>query len=427
MTRLLPRIAGLQVSDLRGLAAMAVGTTRDVTAVVEGVHRSVHATLGLPGASRPGRTAGITGLVYRSIGGVTRLTGAGLDTSLALLEPLAQRMGHEPASSREREVLLGVINGILGDRLEASGNPLSIPMTLFHRGEPIRPGAPARVPGVSGRIIVMIHGLCMTEHGWQAENRAGPDLGATLAAHVGGTPVYLRYNSGRAVAANGRDLSEHLEALLARWPVPVEEITLLGHSMGGLITRSALAWGKHRGDTWPGRLRNVIFLGTPHHGAPLERAGAWVDCLLGTTPWTRPFTRLSQGRSRGIQDLREGDGVLGGRPAPGNEARPCPDDLPGHRSADALPESVRVLAVAGTRSEAADLARAGRNIGALAGDGLVPVASALGRHGDAERDLGLTESSCVIVPRTHHMALLHDRAVARSLRTWLSRRSEPEA
>ncbi|MEJ2534332.1 MAG: alpha/beta hydrolase, partial [Gammaproteobacteria bacterium] len=403
-TRLLK---ALHVSDVRGLADVAVQATRDVTAVVEGVHRSVHATLGLPGGQHPGRTTGITGLVYRSIDGITRLTGAGLRASLAFGEPLARRLGHEPLASREREVLLGILNGVLGDQLAATRNPLALPMTLRYRGQEIGRDEPQPSTDVGGRLLVMIHGLCMTDHGWRPrEDDARPDMGAVLAARLGHTPLYLRYNSGRAVTANGLDLAKQLEKLVEYWPVPVEEITLLGHSMGGLLARSAVAHGARLGHAWPRRLSSLVFLGTPHHGAPLERAGAWVETLLHATPYTRPFAALSSRRSRGIRDLRHGEiGSVENGSRPGADRGKGPDRS-GTRAAPRLPAGVRVLAVAGTRASRARAMEVGVGAGDLPGDGLVPVASALGKHPDAERDLCLPDSSRLVIPGTSHMGLL---------------------
>ena len=53
-------------------------------------------------------------------------------------------------------------------------------------------------------------------------------------------------------------------------------------------------------------LREIVFLGTPHHGAPLERAGHGVDVLLDATPFSRPFAQIGKLRSAGILDLRHG-------------------------------------------------------------------------------------------------------------------------
>lgn len=410
--------SALHPSDLRGLADLAVQATREVTAVVEGVHDSVHGTLGLSRGSPPGRTSGITGLVYRSIDGITRLTGAGIGACLALAEPRAQRLGPGRKSSRERDALLGVLNGIFGDGLDETRNPLAIPMTLYYQGREIDLRAANSLSGVGGDVLVMIHGLCMTEHGWIRPEGAGPrDMGAELAAQLGLTPVYLRYNSGRAVSANGLELAEQLETLLGHWPVPVKKLTLMGHSMGGLVARSAMAHGQLRGHSWVRSLDRAVLLGTPLLGAPLERAGAWVDSLLSSTPYTRPFTALTRRRSRGIRDLRHGETQTAHRDA-------VRADPPSRQSGAAhpFPEGVDFLAIAGTRSKLAATHGAGGDVRRLAGDGLVPVASALGWDPDPGRDLGLPDSSRLVLRDHHHMDLLTSQEVARSVYRWLSGR-----
>ena len=138
-------------------------------------------------------------------------------------------------------------------------------------------------------------------------SRGGHDHGAALARDCGFTPVYLRYNSGQHVSINGHALAQQLQGLVDAWPVPLERCVLLGHSMGGLLARSALHYGTQAGLGWRSRVTDLVCLGTPHHGAPLERAGNWIDMLLGATPYAAPFARLGKLRSAGITDLRHGN------------------------------------------------------------------------------------------------------------------------
>ena len=159
------------------------------------------------------------------------------------------------------------------------------------------------MPDAGARVLVLVHGLCMSDLQW---NRDGHDHGVALAADLGFTPVYLHYNSGLHVSDNGRAFGEVLETLVASWPVPISEIAIVGHSMGGLVARSAYWQAAAAGHAWPGVLRAMVFLGTPHHGAPLERIGNWIDQLLAATPYTEPFARLGRVRSAGITDLRHG-------------------------------------------------------------------------------------------------------------------------
>jgi len=209
-----------------------------------------------------------------------------------------------------------------------------------------------------------------------------PAGSAALARDLGYTPLYLRYNSGRHVAENGHELAELLEHLLDRWPAPIDDLVILGHSMGGLVARSACDAGAEAGHTWVGRLRKLVFLGTPHHGAPLERGGKWLEGALGVSPYSSPLARLGMVRSAGITDLRYG-------------------------FASPLPAGVACYALAATLGP-----------GPI-GDGLVPLDSALGRHAEPEKALAFPETNCWIGRGMGHFDLLDRPEVYKELRTWL--------
>ena len=379
-------------ADLVGASRLALEAVAGVTELVEAVHMNVlNKAVGTP-LVRP--VAGVTRLVYRSVKGVTRLVGGGLDR---VLDQLVPALGEPPGWSG-REALLAALNGVLGDRLAASGNPLAIPMRLRHA----KPSAQAG--GAGSRILVLAHGLCMNDLQWQ---RDGVDHGATLARERGYAPVYLRYNSGLHISLNGRALAQQLETLVASWPGAVQEIVIVGHSMGGLVARSACHVGAQEGHRWPDKLSKLVFLGTPHHGAPLERGGNWVHLLTGRNAYSAPFARLATIRSAGITDLRHGsvlDADWEGQDRFAHGAA-LPRFLP-------LPPGVRCHAIAATIGKReGDLADR-----LLAGDGLVPLASAQGRHADPARCLALES---VVLYQTNHMQLLSSPQVAAHLLKWL--------
>jgi pimeloyl-ACP methyl ester carboxylesterase len=165
----------------------------------------------------------------------------------------------------------------------------------------------AAFSGAGDRLAVFVHGLCGTEHSWNA--RSGPDsvcYGDLLEADLGQTPVYVRYNTGLHVSENGRALSALMERLTAVWPTPVHEIALVGHSMGGLVVRSACHHGSVSRARWTQAVRHVACLGSPHLGAPLEQATGALCRSLAVLPETRPFARLVNQRSARIKDLRSG-------------------------------------------------------------------------------------------------------------------------
>lgn len=410
----------LRPSDLKAAAQLAAQATQGVIGITEGVHQSVRRTMGLPAGSTPSHTGGLTGQIYRGIRGVAALVGQGSEAVLGALLPLLNTT--QPDATPQREAVLAALNGVLGDRLVATGNPLAQPMTLRHQGQTLSLDDPAALQqqlgnAASPHLLLLIHGLCMNDAQWL---RNGHDHGAYLAQALGCTPVYLRYNSGRHVSDNGRDLAEQLARLVAAWPVPLQRLTLLGHSMGGLVARSAVQTGQAAGQHWPSVLRELVFLGTPHHGAPLERAGHGIDVLLDATPFSRPFARLGKLRSAGILDLRHGHvqeadwrspGGQGWRAGFEDQCAPLP-----------LPEGVACFTVAATLA-----AQRGLLADRLTGDGLVPLNSALGQHADARRRLVFAKPSQRIVYRTGHLDLLSSPLVAGQLLSWLGSAPSPEA
>jgi pimeloyl-ACP methyl ester carboxylesterase len=398
----------VRLSDLRGFHRLANDATIGLTDLVEAMHHTVLRTPGVLGKSPTGRTSGVTGLVYKSVRGVTRLAGAGVDALLGVLAPL---LADRP-SSDEREAVLAALNGIFGDYLAASGNPLAIAMHVRRVGMPVaitRAALAAAFPNSGRKMVVLVHGLCMNDLHW---TRNGHDHGAALAHDLGYTPVYLHYNTGLHISTNGHEFGDLMETLLQQWPQPVERLVIIGHSMGGLVARSACHYAARAGHAWPKRLDELIFLGTPHLGAPLERAGAWVDFLMGISPYSAPFARLGKVRSAGIKDLRHGnlrDEDWQAQP-PATVRRGCAS-LP-------LPESVRCYAMAASKSEKSNA------LGArIRGDGLVPVSSALGRHRDASLDLAFPEAHRWVGYGMGHFDLLSRVEVYEHVRTWLTKSS----
>ncbi len=395
----------VQVADLRGYSRLAVDATVGLANLVETMHHNILRTPGILGESTQQPTGGITGLVYKSIRSATRAVGSGIDAVLARFVPLFGG----GASSAEREAVLAVLNGVLGDHLQHSANPLAIPTRLRREGvalELTRGALRAAIPEATGRVLVLAHGLCMNDLQWQ---RNGHDHGAALAVDAGFTPVYLHYNSGLHVSTNGRAFAEQLEALLAAWPVPVDELAIIGHSMGGLVARSACHYAAEARHAWLRHLRAMIFLGTPHHGAPLERGGNWIDAVLDASPYTTAFARLGKIRSAGITDLRHGSMLDEDWDQQDRFARSPrkPHALP-------LPANVECCTIAvSLAKKSGDLAER------LLGDGLVPLASALGKHKDASRQLAFAKDRQWIGYGMNHLDLLDRREVYAQIRRWL--------
>jgi pimeloyl-ACP methyl ester carboxylesterase len=235
--------------------------------------------------------------------------------------------------------------------------------------------------------------LCLNDGHW---TRDGHDRAGALAARLGYTPLYLRYNSGLPIADNGRRLAGMLESLLRDWPHPLSELVIAGHSMGGLVARSACHHGLMAGQDWLQWLRALVFIGTPHHGAPLERGGNWIDYAMDLSPYAAPFTRFAKKRSAGITDLRHG-----------SITEQAQDFV-------ALPADVECYAMAAT------LAKKKNQIHQrLIGDGLVPVDSALGRSKNPKRVLAIPKNHQWIGYEMGHNELLGHPEVYAQLHDWL--------
>lgn len=311
----------------------------------------------------------------------------------------------------------GAINGIMGDFLHDRDNELHIDMGLRVHGRSVAadPSAMATaLPDATERIVVFVHGLMCTEWSWsfQADKLNGdPDVnfGTLLARDLGFTPLYVRYNTGRHISENGRSLSELLEAIFTAYPLPIEQIVIVGHSMGGLVSRSAAHYGHESTASWTKRLTHVYCIGSPNLGAPLEKTGNVLASVLGyfDTPGTQVPAALLKARSAGIKDLRYGYVI---------------DDDWKDRDPDALLEDNRhdvpfvdfvlYCFVAGTLTR--DPAHPATQ---LFGDILVRIPSAAGRAPDAARRIPFHVGG--VVSGAHHVALANHPDVYAQIRRWL--------
>lgn len=265
----------------------------------------------------------ITDGVYGHVRVVARVVFSLADAGLRRIESLPPDALPAPPSTttstptmsrtRTRDALVSAISGLVGDHMAKRRNPLAIRIGVHRDGARVvatRPALAAAFPEATPRIAVFVHGLCSSEHVWEMFQQLGDPrtepYGPRLARDLGFTPVYLRYNSGLHISLNGRSVARLLERLHAQWPVPVREIVLIGHSMGGLVARSAADVAAARGSAWTGALSQLICLGSPHLGAPLEKAVHVGTHVMKRLSLSRPWARLLDSRSLGIKDLRWG-------------------------------------------------------------------------------------------------------------------------
>ena len=205
------------------------------------------------------------------------------------------------------EAARAALNGVLGDHLGETAIRWRFPCAcamMASRCHLQRESLTAALDLLSGRLAVLVHGLCLNDKQW---HRDGHDHGTALARDLGYTAVYLHYNTGLHISVNGQAFADLLQSLVSEWPVPLKELVIIGHSMGGLVARSACHFGAAAGHNWPRHLRKLIFLGTPHHGAPMERGGQWLHLALNKSRYTAAFAHLGRVRSAGITDLRYGN------------------------------------------------------------------------------------------------------------------------
>ncbi len=207
---------------------------------------------------------------------------------------------------KKLDFAIAILNGTIGDHLCRSNNDLAIDFTFARRGESLTVDEVARSIPAGAKVVLLVHGLMNSEAIF--EDASGEDFGTRLAKDLGFVPVYVRYNSGRSIPDNGALLDAHLEALFTK-AAPIDELVLLGYSMGGLVVRSACHFAKEAGHAWLGKVRRALYVGTPHRGAPLERGGRVVSSILAAIPdpTTNLVGQIADLRSAGLQDLGDAE------------------------------------------------------------------------------------------------------------------------
>jgi pimeloyl-ACP methyl ester carboxylesterase len=253
------------------------------------------------------------------------------------------------------------------------------------------------IAAAGGTLIVLVHGLGMNDQQWR--DAEGSDFGDRLERDLGGFAVRLRYNSGRSIAANGEDFAELLQSIHAISAEKLHRIVLIGHSMGGLVCRSACVDAARREQPWLAALSDVVCLGSPHRGAPLERFGDSLSALLAATPYTRGLAELAEARSSGVKDLRHGQFQP---PTPAIHAV-------------TLPAHIRWFLGAAVLSARSEGVRA-----SLLGDGLVPLRSALAQTTRSQRTPLLPPAQRRVFHRLGHLDLVSHPQVYAQLRRWLA-------
>lgn len=304
----------MQRRDIRAVGDLAGEASSVLTSLVRGMH------------------AGIAGRVFDSIGpsaaptrvihdGLTRAIYSGVDRGIrgathavgAVAAEVWGDDGDDAVESRAGSAaVIAAVNGLYGDELTERDNPLAGAMAIRRRGKPVpldTDSLAAAFPTATERVVVFLHGWCLSEQSWWRRPREGDEArsyGERLRDDLGCSPVYLRYNTGLHVSVNGRTLADMLNGLHAQWPVPIAELVLVGHSMGGLVARSACHYGARQQHGWVGAVSHVVCLGSPHLGADLEKGVNVASWALARLPETRAIASFLNSRSDGVKDLRFG-------------------------------------------------------------------------------------------------------------------------
>jgi hypothetical protein len=330
---------------------------------------------------------GIAAAVYGGLSLGLRAASTGLD------KVAATGAGPRLEGDTRGRFVSSAVNGLIGDRLVRERPRLAIPMAVRAHGSDValdRAGLADAFPDATPRVVVFLHGLCENESYWnRGRDVRGTTYGEAL-AEAGWTPVFLRANTGLGLRENGVALSALLQRLVEDWPVPVERIALVGHSMGGLIIRAGGAVATEAEKPWTELVSDVITLGTPHLGAPIARGVGHGSRGMSVLPETAAFGRILDWRSVGVHDLVAG-----------------------------LAEDVPPLPRARYRLVAATVTASPRHpVGHVVGDWLVRVPSAYGR--DRFGAQLFPGADVLHVGRTDHFGLLNHPDVHRAMRDWLA-------
>lgn len=403
---------GHHSNELRALSALGFEELRGFPGAIRDMHLGIaqRAFRGVGPAGRPVQVIhdALSRRAYDAIGSGAARLGQAADSAME-----RRGIGEEVvlSSTRRGSAMIAALNGLIGDRLERSGSDLHEPASVRVDGETVALDSSSlrtAFPDATGRLVVFLHGLMGNEFYWDlgAED-PGDTYGARLASDLGCTSVYLRYNTGLHVSENGQSVAALLEELVGAWPVDVQEIALVGHSMGGLISRSACHQGSESNQRWTGHVRHVVSLGTPHLGAPLERGAHRAAEALYALPETRMLGAFLRRRSSGIRDLRHGslvDEDWRGRDPNALRAAAC--------------KEVPLLEGATHCFVSATITRSPHHpLGRLLGDILVLTPSATGRG--RTRRIPFNDEHGHHVSPAHHLALLNHPEVYERLRGWL--------
>lgn len=379
---------------------LIIEAVKGITEIVESMHYKIADNIPIPGIKYVAGSKGLPRLIYRFIYAITGRINNNMESLLLNLSKIL----NEKPSGAGKEALIAVLNGVLGDYLAAKYNSLAIRMQLKENGSPITGNLPNTQSETNQKYLLMIHGSCMNDLQWKMQDH---NHGEILASELTYKPLYLHYNTGLHISENGKLLSDFLENIFAN--NPAAEIHILAHSMGGLVARSACHYAEYEQKRWLGLVKKIIFLGTPHHGAPLEKIGNQIDRILASNQFTEPLSKLGQIRSAGITDMRYG--YITDTDWKNSHRFFGKDDT---RKPVPLPIDIKCFAIAGISAE-----NPGLTAHEIVGDGMVNLSSALGEHSNRLYNLQFPENQKFISYNTGHIELLYNQTIYAKIKEFL--------
>ena len=445
--------------DLSGLCQLSTDAIHKTTQVVEAQHSrlDILSTVLFTDRGTDKVRNPIAAMIYNSIYNINSFVGNSLEYIVLQLEPLLESSkenynGMPPTTTttpHRIEIVIAILNGIVGDYLHSQDNPLQIHMQWRSlskddiddevEGRTLSPQKQKTIQQMKKKkkhYLLLIHGSCASPHDWwQQGHNHGIALAAALSNNI--EPLFLHYNTGLHISENGKLLSQCIQQLVNE----VEEkddssssdiirISIIGHSMGGLVARSACHYASQQdgasSSSWIQHLHHLITLGTPHHGAILEQGGKLVDSVLGVHRFTEPISWLTKIRSAGVMDLgygnvREEDWSCGhdnDDEDKENSQRKNRAALIDNRQPTPLPSKVRCLAIAAVLGDANSSSN--RLLGTvLRTDGLVTEASALGIGHVNNPELNLVFDMSRTIYNLGHLGLLSSQDVYRTILCFL--------
>ena len=394
----MPKRLHIQPSDIKAISELITEAIVYTSEIVEDMQNDIVRSKLIPFKPVKNVISNITHLSHSTVRGISKFAGKSIALGTSILPDFKNVQ-----SSEERDTIISIVNGIIGDYLKATENELQIGMTLRNSNGESMFNQNVLLPTkqAKSKLLIAVHGLCMNNYDW---TRKQHNHAEAIAKREGYSLLYLHYNSGLHIAENGKQFNQLLHHLERQWPTKIEEITLLTHSMGGLVSRSAIHVADGEQQRWRKLLRKVIFLGTPHHGAPLERAGNYVDFLLDHSLFAKALSRIGKLRSAGITDLRYGSILEEDISADRFEM------MNDQRTTVPLPKDVDCFAIAANSSQKENGIKR-----EIIGDGLVLPDSALGKHDNPDKDLNFKEENTLLLSDLSHFDLLSDQRVFHKL------------